>query len=105
MSSYRKRLSGEDDTPLTGLSVWPAEFASGFNGGSWFRDIDSEYKMMNDIARKLEPNATLGQTYTTHAGEIVIISEIPYCMSCAGIIQSFNSMFPNIKIVLIDGIK
>ncbi len=33
------------------------------------------------------------------------ICEISYCTSCSGIIQSFNEMFPNIKLILIDGIK
>ncbi len=57
------------------------------------------------MARKLEPNAAVGQTYASHAGEIKIVSEIAYCTSCAGIIQDFNAMFPNIKVVLLDGIK
>ena len=60
--------------------------------------------MLNDMARKLEPNASVGQTYASHAGD-KIVSEIAYCTSCAGIIQDFNTMFPNIKVVLLDGIK
>ncbi|WP_290124641.1 deaminase domain-containing protein [Capnocytophaga ochracea] len=34
-----------------------------------------------------------------------IISELPYCNSCTGVIQQFNEMFPNVKITLIDGVK
>ena len=67
--------------------------------------MDSAYKMLNDLARKLEPNANPGQAFPSHSGELSIISEIGYCASCQGIIQNFNEMFPNIKFVLIDGIK
>nr|WP_316948350.1 deaminase domain-containing protein [Capnocytophaga canimorsus] len=28
-----------------------------------------------------------------------------YCDSCTGVIQQFNKMFPNIKLILVDGIK
>ncbi|MFK8288264.1 deaminase domain-containing protein [Capnocytophaga canimorsus] len=34
-----------------------------------------------------------------------IVSENPYCTSCQGVIQQFNTMFPNVKIILIDGVK
>ncbi|WP_418498786.1 deaminase domain-containing protein [Flagellimonas sp.] len=100
-----KWVSGANDTPLTEAPVWSAQNATGSSGASWLRDIDSEYKMLNDMARKLEPNAKVGDVFSSHAGEIKIISEIPYCTSCSGIIQNFNEMFPNIKVVLIDGIK
>ncbi|GHT71755.1 hypothetical protein AGMMS50239_41020 [Bacteroidia bacterium] len=36
---------------------------------------------------------------------VKIISENPYCASCQGIIQQFNEMYPNIKLILVDGIK
>ncbi|WP_318345419.1 deaminase domain-containing protein [Flagellimonas baculiformis] len=105
LSSNPKWVSGANDTPLTEAPVWSAQNATGSSGASWLRDIDSEYKMLNDMARKLEPNAKVGDVFSSHAGEIKIISEIPYCTSCSGIIQNFNEMFPNIKVVLIDGIK
>jgi len=38
-------------------------------------------------------------------GEFKIISENPYCASCTGIIQQFHDMFPNIKLILVDGAK
>ena len=31
--------------------------------------------------------------------------ELPYCMSCQGVIQDFSTMFTNVKIILIDGLK
>ncbi|MFJ1381182.1 deaminase domain-containing protein [Capnocytophaga canimorsus] len=38
-------------------------------------------------------------------GVLKIISELPYCTSCQGVIQQFNEMFPNVKLILIDGVK
>jgi len=97
------RASGKDLSVIK--ESCSAQSATGSGGASWLRDTDSEYKMLNDIARKLEPNATVGDVYTSHSGEVKIISEIAYCTSCSGIIQSFSDMFPSVKVVLIDGIK
>ncbi|MDR1203628.1 MAG: hypothetical protein LBL58_18625, partial [Tannerellaceae bacterium] len=72
-------------------------------GGAWLRITDSEYRMLNDLAYKLGGKA--GVRYPNVHGEIKIISELPYCNSCQGIIQQFNEMFPNIKLILIDGVK
>ncbi|WP_409012493.1 deaminase domain-containing protein [Arcicella rosea] len=33
------------------------------------------------------------------------MSENEYCQSCIGIIEQFNQMFPNIKLILVDGAK
>jgi hypothetical protein len=104
LSEYSKWISGLEETPLTVTHVWEAQFATG-STGTWFRNFDSEYKMLNDLARKIEPNAVEGVKYINHDGEIKIISELGYCTSCQGIIQKFNIMFPKIKIVLIDNIK
>ena len=38
-------------------------------------------------------------------GEIIISSELPYCVSCQGVIQDFSDMFPNINVILIDGLR
>lgn len=38
-------------------------------------------------------------------GQITIASELPYCISCQGVIQDFATMFPNVKVYLVDGIK
>ena len=92
--------------PANQPPIWQAtEVPSNSGGSPYLRDIDSEYNMLTDLARKLEPNATNGTKYLNHTGEIKIVSEIGYCSSCQGIIQNFNDMFPNVKVVLIDGIK
>ena len=46
-----------------------------------------------------------GVRYPTVTGELKIVSENPYCASCTGIIQQFHDMYPNIKLILIDGAK
>ena len=109
-SSHETWVGGEHyqltPRPANQAPIWEAiEVPSNSGGSPYLRNIDSEYNMLTDLARKLEPNAVAGQSYTSHIGELKIVSEIGYCISCQGIIQNFNSMFPNIKIVLIDGIK
>ncbi|MEB3016039.1 deaminase domain-containing protein [Capnocytophaga ochracea] len=65
--------------------------------------MDSEYKMLNRLANEL--GAEKGRVYGKMQGELKIISELEYCKSCTGIIQQFNEMFPNIKLILVDGVK
>lgn len=59
--------------------------------------------MLNNLAKDL--GAEKGKIYSHIRGEIKIISELPYCSSCQGVIQQFNEMFPNVKLILVDGIK
>ncbi|ATA91584.1 hypothetical protein CGC56_05010 [Capnocytophaga canimorsus] len=49
--------------------------------------------------------AEKGKIYSHIKGELKIVSERVYCASCQGVIQQFNEMFPNVKIILIDGVK
>jgi hypothetical protein len=83
--------------------IFDAIEVTGSNGGTWLRNTDSEYKMLNKLASDL--GAVKGGRYPNITGEIKIVSENPYCASCQGIIQQFNQMFPNIKLILIDGAK
>lgn len=59
--------------------------------------------MLNRLANEL--GAEKGRVYRKMQGELKIISELEYCKSCTGIIQQFNEMFPNIKLILVDGVK
>lgn len=43
--------------------------------------------------------------FVSEKGELKIVSERAYCPSCQGVIQQFNEMFPNVKLILIDNIK
>lgn len=83
--------------------IFTATEVEGMSSGTWLRNADSEYKMLNKLANDLGGEASM--KYPNITGELKIISENPYCISCQGIIQQFNEMFPNIKLILIDGIR
>jgi hypothetical protein len=83
--------------------IFKAIEIEGASGGTWLRNTDSEYKMLNKLTNDL--GGKIGNKYPNISGEMKIISENPYCTSCQGIIQQFNEMFPNIKLILIDGVK
>ncbi|WP_428653946.1 deaminase domain-containing protein [Runella sp.] len=95
-------LSGPANIQLE-PQIFTAIEVEGGGGRSWLRNTDSEYKMLNKLASDL--GGTSGAVLKTATGEIKIVSELPYCLSCQGIIQQFNEMFPNIKLILVDGAK
>jgi len=71
--------------------------------GAWLRNTDSEYKLLNRLANDM--GGQKGMKYPEITGEIKLISERKYCPSCQGVIQQFNTMYPKVRIILIDGIK
>ena len=73
------------------------------SSGTWKRITDSEYRMLNDLAKRL--GGVKGQVKESITGSLKIVSENPYCASCQGVIQQFSDMFPNVEITLIDGVK
>jgi len=83
--------------------IFTAIEVEGGGGKTWLRTTDSEYKMLNKLASDL--GRTPGATKPNIKGELLIVSENPYCASCQGIIQQFNKMFPNVKLILVDGAK
>lgn len=84
------------------IHIFEAIEATGVSG-AWQRITDSEYRMLNKLANDLGGHS--GESYTHINGALKIVSENPYCISCQGVIQQFNDMFPNIEIILIDGVK
>ena len=84
------------------IHIFTAIEAEG-GSGTWLRITDTEYRMLNKLADDLGGKA--GMKYPNVTGELKIVSENPYCASCQGIIQQFNDMFPNIKLILVDGVK
>lgn len=70
---------------------------------AWLRDEDTEYVLFSETAQKL--NGKKGMVFPEVTGEIKIISELPYCISCQGVIQDFSTMFPNLDVILIDNLK
>jgi hypothetical protein len=71
--------------------------------GAWSREWDTEYVILSEIAQS--QGAVKGGKYLDVSGEIKIISELPYCVSCQGVIQDFSNMFPNVNVILIDGVR
>ena len=56
------------------------------------RAIDTEAKILEEIARQYSSEAT---------GRIVLFTERPPCDSCSGVIHQFQAMFPNIEVDVI----
>ena len=75
------------------------------NVSGWRRNIDSEFRMINHLIRRIKPNAQVGDVFSDITGEIRIVSERPYCLSCSTTVNMFNQMFPNVDIILIDGTR
>ncbi|BDW93898.1 hypothetical protein MACH07_27300 [Flagellimonas marinaquae] len=95
-------LSGEAK-PDVEPQIFTAIEVESSNGRSWLRNTDSEYKMLNKLASDL--GGSPGIIKLNVKGELKIVSELEYCSSCQGVIQQFNEMFPNIKLILVDGAK
>ncbi|MFN9232227.1 MAG: deaminase domain-containing protein, partial [Planctomycetota bacterium] len=58
------------------------------------RAFDAEVFVLENLARKLKPG---------DSGTIKLVSELPFCDSCSDVIRQFREMFPNIRLILIDG--
>lgn len=71
--------------------------------GGWVRNTDSEFKMLNKQTDIL--GGVKGNSYPNVTGEIKIVSERAYCTSCQGVLQQFSEMFPNLKLILVDGVR
>jgi hypothetical protein len=78
------------------------------NGGinteeAWLRNQDTEYVLLSEVAQKL--GGKKGIVLPEIKGELKIVSELPYCVSCQGVLQDFSTMFPGIDVILIDNLK
>lgn len=64
------------------------------NGTNLFRDVDTEYKILNDIASQLGENVNI-------AGKIKLFTELVPCPSCDRVILEFLKKYKNITIEVI----
>jgi hypothetical protein len=55
---------------------------------------DSELRVLEDLANTLPRNAR---------GTIRLYTQRPPCSSCAGVIEQFSAMFPDLLVVLTSG--
>jgi len=58
------------------------------------RNFDAEVFVVENLARKLNANAS---------GTIRLVSERAFCRSCFSVIDQFEKLFPNIRLILIEG--
>ncbi|MFE8046462.1 deaminase domain-containing protein [Brenneria goodwinii] len=65
------------------------------DGRSLERNIDSEYKILDNLADKLGAN-------TSVKGSVTIFTEKPACGSCLGVIEQFQRKYPSIKVDVLD---
>ncbi|UUE36466.1 DUF637 domain-containing protein [Pectobacterium aroidearum] len=59
------------------------------------RNIDSEYKILDNLADKLGNN-------TLTKGSVTIFTERAACESCLGVVDQFQKMYPNIRVEVLD---
>ncbi len=63
--------------------------------GTHLRNVDTEFKILNDIAKALGNN-------TSASGTIKLFTELPPCSSCSSAIAQFIEKYPNIIIEVIE---
>lgn len=62
----------------------------------WDREFDSEVKLFETFASHFNPNR---QTVVNDINGVVnVLSELIICLSCAGVANQFQTMFPNEKL-------
>lgn len=83
--------------------IFVASYATNTKGNSWLRITDTEYRMLNNFAHQM--GAKTGNIYPHVYGNLKIVSENPFCSSCSNVIQQFKTMFPNVQLILINGVK
>lgn len=59
------------------------------------RNVDTEYKILNDIANSLGDNTSI-------TGTIKLFTERPPCDSCADVIKQFTKKYANITLEVVD---
>ena len=63
-------------------------------GKPWDRIVDSECKILHDVANQL-------QNQNNVSGTIKIYSQMECCPSCRDVIRQFNELYPDVKIEVI----
>lgn len=64
-------------------------------GDMVYRGIDTEYKILDNIADKLGSN-------TSARGTVNILTEKPACASCLNVVEQFKAKYPNITVNMLD---
>lgn len=61
-----------------------------------FRDVDTEYKILEEIAKQIGDNKDV-------TGSIDLFTEFTPCESCCDVLLQFEEKYPNIKLTVYDG--
>ena len=84
-SSIFKAMSVNGDNIVNGAGAWP-------------RDVDTEFKMLSEIQKRL------GNNFDAR-GSIKLYTELEPCPSCQNVIEQFKKMYHNIDIEVIYEVK
>ena len=95
-SGYNDSIDGFVSKPIGDFDTWilkPQASTSKYkNGeGAYLRDMDTEFKILEDIAQKLKGNSNA-------SGVINLLSEKMVCPSCTGVVEQFRRSFPKIQL-------
>ncbi|TKI53432.1 hypothetical protein FC756_24015 [Lysinibacillus mangiferihumi] len=90
-----KKIPGAEEFSFkTDNPIFQATEAPNKAGQSFLRDVDTEYKILNDLADKIGTNYEV-------KGSIRLFTEKDTCDSCNLIIKQFDEKYPNITIEVI----
>jgi len=64
---------------------------------------DSENKLLEKIAKEL--GGAKGEVFEDVTETVYLASEIQYCASCRELVPQFKTMFPNSKLIFVDGTR
>lgn len=108
VDSYQDELIAvSGGTPVTPAQTAPVPVSRLFDTiatpPGHYRGNDAEAKLLEAIARAVEPNAQKGQCCPNRTGTIRLYSDFTICGSCSGVIAAFQAMFPNVIFSYSDG--
>ncbi|MFJ5566775.1 deaminase domain-containing protein, partial [Lysinibacillus xylanilyticus] len=90
-----KKIPGTEEFSFqTSNPTFKAIEAPNKAGKSFLRDVDTEYKILNDLAERI------GTNYEAK-GKVKLFTEKVVCDSCDQVIQQFNKKYPNIEVEVI----
>ncbi|MCP3935319.1 MAG: hypothetical protein GY708_08100 [Actinomycetia bacterium] len=72
-------------------------FTAGVVGRRGLADLDSEYKILEEIANRIGPASE------TVTGAVRLYTERPACDSCLGVLMQFSERYPNIVVAVFQG--
>ncbi|WP_233516744.1 deaminase domain-containing protein [Paenibacillus curdlanolyticus] len=95
LSDARSAASAVSDISLKPTNpIFKASTDSTIDGRDLLRDIDTEYKILNDVASQL------GNKFD-QKGKLTLFTEKPPCASCSNVIEEFMARYKNITVEVV----